>query len=205
MDIDINGFQYEALKEVGNIGVGNATTALSQLIGKKVMLSFPSLMVMDTQSIAENTSNIEIVGTVVRIVGDVNGGSLIAFQKSSADSFVDILLKDTPYENDDDMRKSVLNETANILVGSYLNALSKFLDMTLLPSLPSQTQGSSSEIFKMVEKQLNCSVDQVVTLTTMFEVETANINKTVDGDMFLLLDSESLEIILARVDRMRTI
>jgi len=205
MDIDINGFQYEALKEVGNIGVGNATTALSQLIGKKVMLSFPSLMVMDTQSIAENTSNIEIVGTVVRIVGDVNGGSLIAFQKSSADSFVDILLKDTPYENDEDMRKSVLNETANILVGSYLNALSKFLDMTLLPSLPSQTQGSSSEIFKMVEKQLNCSVDHVVTLTTMFEVETANINKTVDGDMFLLLDSESLEIILARVDRMRTI
>ena len=205
MDIDIDEFQYDALKEVGNVGIGNATTALSQLIGKRIMVSLPSLMVVDTQGITENTNNNEVVGTVIRIVGDISGGCLIAFQKGSADTFVDILLKDTLYENDEEMRRSVLNEAANILAGSYFNALSKFLDMTVLPSLPSQTQGSNSEIFKMVEDQLNCRIDHVLSLTTMFEVENASANKTVEGDMFLLLDSKSLETILERIDRMRTI
>lgn len=205
MDIDIDEFQYDALQEIGNIGIGNATTALSQLIGKRVMVSSPSLMVVDTQRINENTSNVEIVGTVVRIVGDISGGNLIAFQKNTAESFVDILLQDTPYKSDKEMRKSVLNEAANILAGSYFNALSKFLDMAVLPSLPSQMQGSSTEIFEMVENQLNCRIDHVLSLTTMFEVETVSANKTVDGDMFLLLDSKSLKTILERIDRMRTI
>ena len=204
MEIELNEFHYDALNEMGNIGMGNATTALSQLIGKNVRVSIPSLMVVDTENIIEKTKDIKVVGTIVKIVGDITGGNLIIYQKKHADMLIDIILEGTDHKNDSDMRKSVLSEVCNILAGSYLNALSKFLDLTVLPSIPYQTEGSSSDIFEMADNRLNCDIDHILALTTMFEVETANMSKTIDGDMFMLLDSKSLNIILDIIDRMRT-
>ena len=204
MEIELNEFHYDALNEMGNIGMGNATTALSQLIGKNVRVSIPSLMVVDTENIIEKTKDVEVVGTIVKIVGDITGGNLIIYQKKHADMLIDIILEGTDHKNDSDMRKSVLSEVCNILAGSYLNALSKFLDITVLPSIPYQTEGFSSDIFEMADNRLNCDIDHILALTTMFEVETANMSKTIDGDMFMLLDSKSLNIILDIIDRMRT-
>ena len=204
MEIELNEFHYDALNEVGNIGMGNATTALSQLVGKGVRVSMPSLMVVDTENIIENTKDIEVVGTIVKIVGDISGGNMILYQKKHADVLVDLLLEGTDQQNDIEMRKSVLSEICNVLAGSYLNALSKFLDLTVLPSIPYQTEGSSADIFEMADSRLNCDIDHVLSLTTMFEIEAANISKTIDGDMFMMLDSNSLKVILDKIDRMRT-
>ena len=205
MEIELNEFHYDALNEVGNIGMGNATTALSQLVGKGVRVSMPSLMVVDTENIIENTKDIEVVGTIVKIVGDISGGNMILYQKKHADMLVDILLEGTDHQNDIEMRKSVLSEICNVLAGSYLNALSKFLDLTVLPSVPYQTEGSSADIFEMADSRLNCDIDHILSLTTMFEIEAENISKTIDGDMFMMLDSKSLKVILDTIDRMRTI
>ena len=204
MEIGFNEFHYDALNEVGNIGMGNATTALSQLVGKRVRVSTPSLMVVDTESIIDRTKDIEVVGTIVKIVGDVNGGNMILYQKKHADMLADILLEGTDHKNDSEMKRSVLSEVCNILAGSYLNALSKFLDLTVLPSIPYQTEGSSADIFEMADSRLNCNIDHILALTTMFEVEDVIISKTIDGDMFMLLDSKSLDVILNTIDRMRT-
>lgn len=204
MEIELNEFHYDALNEVGNIGMGNATTALSQLIGKKVRVSTPSLMVVDTENIINKTKDIEVVGTIVKIVGDITGGNMIIYQKKHADMLIDIILEGTGHENDSDMRKSVLSEVCNILAGSYLNALSKFLDLTVLPSIPYQTEGSSADIFEMADSRLNCDIDHILALTTMFEVEDVNMSKTIDGDMFMMLDSKSLKVILDTINRMRT-
>lgn len=204
MEIGFNEFHYDALNEVGNIGMGNATTALSQLVGKGVRVSMPSLMVVDTESIIDRTKDIEVLGTVVKIVGDVTGGNMIIYQKKHADMLADILLEGTGHEDDIDMRRSVLSEVCNILAGSYLNALSKFLNLNILPSIPYQTEGFSSDIFEMADDRLNCDIDHILALTTMFEVEDANISKTIDGDMFMLLDSKSLKVILNTIDRMHT-
>ncbi len=204
MEIELNEFHYDALNEVGNIGMGNATTALSQLIGKRVRVSTPSLMVVDTESIIDRTKDIEVVGTIVKIVGDISGGNMILYQKKHADMLADILLEGTDHKNDSEMRRSVLSEVCNILAGSYLNALSKFLDLTVLPSIPYQTEGSSADIFEMADSRLNCNIDHILALTTMFEVEDVIISKTIDGDMFMLLDSKSLDVILNTIDRMRT-
>lgn len=204
MEIELNEFHYDALNEVGNIGMGNATTALSQLVGKGVRVSMPSLMVVDTESIIDRTKDIEVVGTIVKIVGDISGGNMILYQKKHADMLADILLEGTDHKNDSEMRRSVLSEVCNILAGSYLNALSKFLDLTVLPSIPYQTEGSSADIFEMADSRLNCDIDHILALTTMFEVEDVSISKTIDGDMFMLLDSKSLDVILNTIDRMRT-
>ena len=205
MDIKLDTFHYDALNEVGNIGMGNATTALSQLVGKGVRVSIPSLMVVDTQSIIEKTEKLDVLGIILKLVGDINGGYMFLFQQKHADSLADILLVDTHYEDDADMRKSVLNEVANILAGSYLTALSKFLDISVLPSIPYQAQGSTSDIFDLADKRLNCKVNHILALTTMFEIETASAFQTVDGDMFLLLDSESINTLIDRIDRMRNV
>ncbi|MCK5661090.1 MAG: chemotaxis protein CheC [Methanosarcinales archaeon] len=204
MDIILDNFHYDALNEVGNIGMGNATTALSQLVGKGVRVSIPSLMVVDTQNIIDKTEDIDVVGIIIKVVGDISGGNMLLFKKSHAESLADILLLDTAYEDDEEMRLSVINEVANILVGSYFNALSKFLDLNVLPSIPYQTQGSTSDIFKLADTRLSCNIDHILALTTMFEIDTASSYQTVDGDMFMMLDSVSINTILDRIDRMRS-
>lgn len=205
MEIELDEFHYDALNEVGNIGMGNATTALSQLVGKNVHVSMPSLMVVNTESIIEKTRDINVVGTIVKIVGDVTGGNLITYQKKHSDMLIDIILEGTGQKNDVEMRKSVLSEVCNIVAGSYVNALSKFLDLTVLLSIPYQTEGSSSDIFDMADSRLNCNIDHVLALATMFEIESETESKAIDGDMFMLLDSKSLKTILDTIDRMRTV
>jgi len=205
MDIKLDTFHYDALNEVGNIGMGNATTALSQLVGKGVRVSIPTLMVVDIESIKEQTGQMGVLGIILRLVGDINGGYMFLFQQKHAESLVDMLLIYTDHADDAEMRKSVLNEVANILAGSYLTALSKFLDISVLPSIPYQTQGSISDIFKLADKRLNCKINHILALTTMFEIENENTCLTVDGDMFLLLDSKSINTLLGRIDRMRNV
>ena len=52
-DINLNGInnmQYDVLREIGNIGAGNATTALSQMINAKVSMNVPKVELLSLKS-----------------------------------------------------------------------------------------------------------------------------------------------------------
>ncbi|MFX0548847.1 chemotaxis protein CheC [Hathewaya histolytica] len=136
---DLTSIQLDALREVGNIGVGNSATALSQLLNKKIDMTVPNINVISFEEIYNKIgSEEEVVGILVRVLGDTPGNILFIFSKSAAGN----IIKDLTgvYENKlTDMGASVLCEIGNIISSSYMNAISKFTNLAIMPSVPAVT------------------------------------------------------------------
>jgi chemotaxis protein CheC len=203
MKIILDQFYYDALNEIGNIGMGNATTALSQLIGKTIKVSASELTSLDPDSISDNEDHSK-TGAIVKVIGDLNGGFILMLNKRHSEVLSEMMLARTEYENDPYMRSSVVIEVANILAGTYCTALSKFLDMAVTPSLPVLAEGSPEDLLKKCGKYLNGKVDHIIGLTALFEIEAEDEYHSLSGDMYMLLDAASMRNILDRINKMRT-
>jgi chemotaxis protein CheC len=202
MKIILDQFYYDALNEIGNIGMGNATTALSQLIGKTIKVSASELTSLDPDSISDNEDHSK-TGAIVKVIGDLNGGFILMLNKRHSEVLSEMMLAHTEYEDDPYMRNSVVIEVANILAGTYCTALSKFLDMAVTPSLPVLAEGSPEDLLKKCGKYLNGKVDHIIGLTALFEIEAEDEYHSLSGDMYMLLDTASMRNILDRINKMR--
>ena len=107
--------QFDVLKEIGNIGAGNATTALATMLNIKVDMSVPNVALLPFDNISSFIGSEEqtVVGILLEIQGDIDGMMMFLF----------------------DM-KSALNEIGNIVSGSYLSALSGLTGMKMVSSVP---------------------------------------------------------------------
>ena len=204
--LQLTDFQVDALNEVGNIGIGSATTALSQLVDKRVQLSLTNVQLIDSASIIGNIpDSITMTGMMVRIMGDIQGAMLFLFEFKNSVVLSDMLLKGTKYETDPTMHQSALSEVGNILTGAYLNALQKFLDLAIVPSIPHIATGSIAEVLDVASAEAGRNIDKVLSIETMFMVHSVGHESglnTLYGDMFMLLDSKSLQTVLDSIDNL---
>lgn len=128
--------QLDVLSEVSNIGAGNAATALSQLLNRKIDMTAPQVKVIPFESIFTGVGSEEIVaGVMVRVLGDAPGNILFVFEQETAFNIIEAL---TGSRNEElnDFGASVLCEIGNIISSSYMNAISKFTGLLLTPSVP---------------------------------------------------------------------
>jgi chemotaxis protein CheC len=142
-EISLSLEQEDALKELGNIGSGNAATALGQILKKKVNINVPKVRLLSVKDSAETEFmiNPDEVGIAVslRLLGDLRGGILVLFSHDSASELINILLKSQICKTElfSVMDLSVLGESSHILSSSYLNAVGQLLQMhQLIPMLP---------------------------------------------------------------------
>ena len=86
--------QYDVLKEIGNIGAGNATTALAQLINTKIDMSVPQVSLVPFNRIADTIGSEEtvLVGILLGLEGDISGMMMFLLQEKSAHNLVNILM-----------------------------------------------------------------------------------------------------------------
>lgn len=124
---NLNDTQKDVLREIGNIGGGNAATALSSILTGRIDMSLPELRISKVDEITtllggpEN----EIVGILVPMAGDIKGMLLFLLEKKFTHLLINVLLdrKIDSFENIDEMDLSALKEIGNILAGSYINAI----------------------------------------------------------------------------------
>lgn len=131
-----NPLQIDALREVGNIGAGNAATALSQLLSKKIDMTVPAINIVPFDSIlARIGEEEEVIGVLVRVLGDTPGNILFIFQKDIALNLIKTL---TGIEEQSlsEMGNSVLCEIGNIISSSFMNAIARFTNLLIMPSVP---------------------------------------------------------------------
>ena len=131
---------YDVLKEIGNIGAGNATTALSQLIGAKIDMNVPKVELLDFKELPEIVGGAEniVVGILLTLEGDIDGMMMFMLERTSARNLVNILMGRTQDESEEfsEMDLSALNEIGNIISGAYLSSLSMLTNMFIGPSVP---------------------------------------------------------------------
>jgi len=190
---DLNPLQLDALSEVGNIGAGNAATALSQLINKKVDMTVPAINIVPFDDIFSSIGGDEIVvGVIVRVLGDTPGNILFVFEKDTALNLVEILTGQQE-EYLSDMGNSVICEIGNIISSSYMNAISKFTGLNLLPSVPAVTYDMLGAILSTTFIESGQFDDYVLDMETLFIQNNAEIS----GHFYYVPMPGSLEKILS--------
>ncbi len=193
--------ELDALKEVANIGAGHAATALSQLTDRRIMIDVPQVQVCaieDAPSAVRDTDAV-VAAILMHVLGDLTGRSLLLFSREGALALVDMLLKKEPGTTKifSELEQSALKETANILTGAYLNALSDFLGVMLLPSVPSLAVDLCAAVLSTTYLNFGQDRDRVIILDTRFRFEPGD--HSLSGHFVLLPDPSSLEVILKAI------
>jgi len=193
---DLNNSQIDVLKEVGNIGAGNAATALAKMLNKKIEMDVPKIKVLDFTKVNEILGGEEIivVGILLRVKGDLNGSIMFILELSAAHTLVNMLLG---YPVDDlsdfnEMSISALKEIGNILAGSYITALSTLTGLSILPSIPVMAIDMAGAIISVPAIHFSTVGDTVLYIETVF---SEGSNRVV-GDFFLVPDMESYDVLL---------
>jgi len=139
--MEYTDLEIDALKEIGNIGAGNAATALSMMLSKKITIKVPQVKILPFDEVSETVGGPEklVVGIFLRISGDIDGNILIVISEENAYTLAKTLLNDNRNINRDfsELEESALMELGNILGSSYIAALSELTKLSLRISVPS--------------------------------------------------------------------
>jgi chemotaxis protein CheC len=189
--------QLDALKEVANIGAGHAATALSQLTERRIMIAVPEVNVRPLEDVPELLGSPDdvIAAILMHMMGDLTGRTIVLFPETSARALCDILFRRPAGTTGafGAMEQSGLKEAGNILASAYMNALSDFMGMMLVPSVPSLTIDLSGAILTTAYLNFGHDRDYVFCVETAFRVDgTAS---PLSGHFLLLPDLPSLRAI----------
>ena len=197
---NLTNFQYDALKEVGNIGIGQATTSLSQMVNKRVNISLPDLKFVPLLEVPQMlTEKSPVVAILLELKDDAKGYLLLLLSHDSAKLLIKLILGEVQERDTfDEMEQSVLMEIGNIVTGTYVSALSNLLDLSLGISAPLQVYDFAEAIVNQIVVLMSQEVDDVMLLNTEFSVD----EKRIDGKILVFTDSLSLTKILQSVDRL---
>src|SRR6478609_4939282 len=160
----LKALQMDALREVANIGAGHAATALSQMIGETIMISVPTINVARLEEIPPQvgTPDEPVAAVLMHMMGDLTGRTLLVFPRRTAHRIAALLLHANGRDDDfSDMEQSAIKEAGNILSSAYMNALSDFMGMMLIPSPPSLAVDMSSAVLTTAHLQFGTDQDLV--------------------------------------------
>jgi chemotaxis protein CheC len=198
---ELNESQLDALKEIGNIGMGHAATALSQMIGQTVSLRVPHVTISDISRVPDYLGGAErlMVGITLQILGNARGSIMLLFPQESAHHLLGSLLGSRSKALVmDEMAVSALKEVGNILASAYLSALGNLLNMTLIPSVPLLAYDMAGAVVDYVLIELSQAGDQALMIEAIFS-GSSNQSFTIKGHFFLLPDPATLDIFLRTI------
>lgn len=203
MDVrELGALQLDGLGEVANIGAGHAATALSQLTGRRIWVNAPKVQVVPLEDVAEVTGRgDEVVAAVVmQVLGDLAGRTMQIFPEATACRLAGILLNRNDLEFPDgfgELEQSAIKEAGNILGSAYLNALSDFLGMLLLTSVPWLALDLAAAVLTSTTASVGERSDHIICIDTVFSMNGSD--DSLRGHFLLLPDPASLRIILQAI------
>ena len=197
--LNLSVMQLDALREIGNVGAGNAATALSQIINRKIDMTVPQVSILPLGDVPDVVGGPDamVAGVYLRVYGPAPGSILFLMPRDSAFYLVDMLMgREQGFTTSlNSMDESALMEIGNILAGAYLNSLSFFTKLTLLPSIPALAMDMAGAILSVILSQIGTMGDHALVIETEFTTEFEGVK----GHFFLIPDPGSLSIILSAI------
>lgn len=186
---------FDVLKEIGNIGAGNATTALAQMMQCKVDMAVPQVKLLEFKELGETMGGEEqiMAGIYLGIEGDITGSIMFLLEKQAARHLVTKLMgMASEGEDFSEMEYSALKEVANIITGAYLNSLSGLTNLCIYPSVPDLCVDMAGAILSVPAIEFGALGDKMLLIQTQFFDEM-----TLDGYFILIPDLDSYGRILS--------
>lgn len=165
---ELTSLEIDTLREIGSIGTGNAATALSEMLGKPIRITLPEVRIMGYNEAIEWIGGPEAItaGVLVKISGQMNG---LMLSVQSLD-FVNLVLQSmldediTSYEELKDLEKSALIEIGNIMISTFINALTGLADISLDLTVPCLTVDMQGAILAVPMAEYGGQTDYLMTI-----------------------------------------
>lgn len=186
---------FDVLKELGNIGAGNATTALAQLLQCKVDMKVPQVQLLDFDQVGAVMGGEEqiMAGIYLLVEGDITGSIMFLLEESAAHILVAKLMGVSGETTGEfsEIELSALKEIGNIITGAYLNSLSALTNLKILPSVPDLSIDMAGAILSVPAIEFGTIGDKILMIETQFTDEV-----DLNGYFILVPDLDSYDKIL---------
>jgi len=190
----------DVFKEIGNIGAGHAASALAGLLNRRISMSVPEASVVPFSEIVNVLDGPEtlVTGVLIDVSGDLNGYILLLLAMQDAMAMVSQALEEPERDTTEpdfeltEMEKDTLLEIANILVGSFLSAITSFSGLGAIPTVPQLAVDMLGAILSIATIEYGKIGDSVLFLKTQFKDLAGDIN----GHFFLIPDYNSYKMLL---------
>ena len=197
IDLKSVSAQYmDVLKEIGNIGAGNATTALAQMLQCKVDMKVPQVQLLEFKNVGAMIGGEEhlMTGIYLGVDGDITGSIMFMMEQETAKHLVSKMMMGMESGGDrfNEMELSALKEVGNIITGSYLNSLSDLTRLTIYPTIPSIATDMAGAILSVPAIEFGIYGDKILLIQTQFSDEV-----DLNGYFILVPDADSYTKILA--------
>lgn len=196
---ELNFLEIDTLREIGSIGTGNAATALSQLLQKEVRITMPEVRIMGYNEAIEWIGGAEEItaGVLMRLGGEINGIMLSVQQLDFVNLVLDSMLGQSikEYMELHEMECSALIEVGNIMISTFINALSGLAEIGINLTVPAFTVDMQGAIMAVPMAEFGGQSDYIMTIGGNFVCE----NKQVPCRLLLSPDVRSLNFLLRKL------
>jgi len=200
MKSKLSEIQLDALKEANNIGAGHAALALSQMIGKKIMIAVPRSDIVPSEIFIKNMVGDKseiVIGVYLKTLGDVQGAIIFMFRKDSALKLCNLLFfeKQGSAKFIDERCQSALKEVGSILTGAFFAVLSDYFDLRIFHQTPFCAFDKAEIIMYGVCEQIFGDQNERMCLATEF-IESGS---KITGSFAFIPTEEAMKRILEKL------
>lgn len=193
---DISPVHLDALKEISNIGMGNALTSLAQLVNQKINMSVPMAGFYSLEEVITMVGGEENLVSCVslRVLGDLQGVIMFIFDETSTYMLVDFLMNLTPGTTTslDEMGESAVREVGNVLTGSFSNAIGMMSQLKMVTTVPVFAFDMLGAIMTSLLIASGKIDDKVLLIETELELAAQKVR----GHFFFLAEPEDISKLL---------
>ena len=180
---------------MGNIGAGNATTAIASMLSIRVNMNVPKVELLEVSKLGASICPEDeiIVGILMEIKMDIEGSMMFLMRLDSAQYLVNkLMMRDSEYKAEfDEMDLSALKEIGNIIAGSYLSALSAMTNLVISPSIPYLAVDMAASVLSVPAIEFGQYGDHALLIETEFGDDFM-----INGYFILMPEQESYDKIL---------
>ena len=198
--MEINERYVDVLREIGNIGAGNATTAIASMLSIRVDMNVPKVELLEVSKLGACICPEDeiIVGIFLELQLDIEGSMMFLMRMDSAHYLVNkLMMRDESYKEEfDEMDLSALKEIGNIIAGSYLSALSGLTNLAISPSIPYLAVDMAASLLSVPAIEFGQYGDQALLIETEFGDDVM-----INGYFILMPDQGSYDKILKGLEK----
>lgn len=192
---ELSDMHIDALREIGNIGSGNAASSLAMMLSDQIDILVPVVRILDYEQVMEELGGPEqmIVGLLLCLDGDVNGMIMFLLHQNFANTLLASLIGEADVGGTvDEMSYSALQEVANIMAASYVNAIADLTGFTINVSVPSMCVDMLGAILSVPAIHYANISDKMIFIEDKFHGKDLNA----PNHILLIPDVESLDKIM---------
>jgi len=190
---NLNAVQLDVMREIGNIGAGNACTALSGLIGTPIDMSVPRVQLLGLDSTSEylGGGDVEVLGIKIDVKEDLTGMMYHIINKRFAERLINTFYAKQleTLDSIDEMDSSVICEMGNITSGAYANALATLSGYKVDIGTPTPGGRTIAEILRVPIEAFGEVGDKILVVDEQFIIDSEKLT----SNMILVLEKDSLK------------